>query len=147
MNAPLPERARDFARHALSGQTDKAYAPLTAHAERMAERFEDPTARAVAYLHDVIEDSDTPLEDLSNRFPREVVDAVVVLTRLDGERYSDYIARVAQAGGIALAVKRADVDDHLAHREHIPESLIQRYERAREAMGNANPDNQPMMRA
>ena len=134
-----PEDARAFAREALAGLTDKAGDPLVAHAERMAERVEGMAAKQVAYLHDVCEDSDVSAEDLRRRFPEEVVVAVIDLTRMPGERYFDYIQRVAGAGGLALTIKRADIQDHLDHRQHIPASLARRYERAQAVLLRTHP--------
>lgn len=131
MDPSTPEDARDFARQALAGLTDKAGDPLVAHAERMADTFHDPIAKQVAYLHDVIEDSDVTAEALAERFPAAVVDAVVVLTRRPGEIYKDYIRRVALTGGLPRSVKQADVRDHLKHARHITPSLARRYRRAR----------------
>ena len=132
-----PEKARNFAREALAGSTDKAGDPLTAHAERMAGQFEDPVHRQVAYLHDVLEDSDVTARQLSERFPLEVVRAVFALTRAAHETYFEYIGRVAQSGSLPIAVKLADVNDHLKHREHIGASLAKRYERAKKMLEGA----------
>lgn len=87
MTSATPEDARNFAREALAGQTDKAGAPLTAHAERMAATLESETAQQVAYLHDVLEDSDVTRGELRRHFSAEVVDAVEVLTRQGGGRF------------------------------------------------------------
>lgn len=132
-----PEHAHAFAREALAGLTDKAGDPLIAHAERMAERFEDPTLKQVAYLHDVLEDSDVAVEELTGRFPPVVALAVFALTRQAGETYFEYIGRVAQSGSVPRRVKLADIADHLQRREHIPASLARRYERAQKVLLDA----------
>lgn len=61
----------------------------------------------VAYLHDILEDTDVTEALLRAHFSAEVVDAVVAITKIDGEKYSDYIAKVA-ANKIALDVKLQD---------------------------------------
>ena len=132
-----PDRARNFARESLAGLTDKAGDPLTAHAERMAEQFEDPIHQQVAYLHDVLEGSDVTTRQLRGRFPLEVIRAVFALTRAAHETYFEYIGRVAQSGSLPIAVKLADVNDHLEHRERIQASLARRYERARKMLEDA----------
>lgn len=50
-----------------------------------------PHAVATAWLHDVVEDTTvTPEQPLEQGFPREVVDAVVALTRLRGDAGENY---------------------------------------------------------
>ena len=58
------DRAAAFAKMALRGKTDKASKPLFDHASRVADRMETYGDRTVAYLHDVVEDSDVELSDL-----------------------------------------------------------------------------------
>ena len=60
----------------------------------------------VAWLHDVVEDSDVTLDELRDDFSDAIVDA---LTRRDA-RGDDYYRRVA-SNDLAVAVKRADIWD------------------------------------
>ncbi|WP_241665904.1 hypothetical protein [Prescottella subtropica] len=53
----------------------------------------DDLAVAVAWLHDVVEDTETTLADLEQSFLPEVTAAVDALTRRDGETPADYYAR------------------------------------------------------
>lgn len=62
---------------------------------------------AVAYLHDILEDTSCTVAELSEFFPDEVVEAVVALTKIPGEDYYEYIARV-KGNPIALHVKIHD---------------------------------------
>lgn len=65
--------------------------------------------RVVGLLHDIVEDTDVTLKQLSDMgFPDEVVDAVDHLTRRDGEPYDDYIRRLC-LNLVAIAVKTADI--------------------------------------
>lgn len=73
----------------------------------------DDVTRAVAVLHDVIEDTEMTeftLRGLLDGYKEAdvVVDAVVAVTKVDGESYGDYIARVMN-NPIARAVKVADM--------------------------------------
>jgi len=124
--------ARMLARLALSEKFDKAGEPLFAHAERMAAHAETYGEATVAFLHDILEDTDCTEEELRDVFTDVVVDAVVVLTRRQEETYQQYIERVAEDEAIfARPVKVLDVEDHLSNNlESIPESLIQRYRKA-----------------
>lgn len=68
--------------------------------------------QAVAWLHDVIEDSPFTAENLIEwGMPTHVVDAVTCLTKLKGESRDDYYARV-KSNPIALVVKLADISDN-----------------------------------
>ena len=94
---------------------------------------EGADAQMVAWLHDVIEDSAVTAADLrASGIPAHIVDAVVLLTR-GPETYATYIDTLRAAQNpLALAVKRADLRDHLrpetAHL--LPRSARRRYERA-----------------
>lgn len=113
--------ARELASTAHARQVDKAGAPYIEHPRRVAARVagdelagaqvRDELAVAVAWLHDVVEDTDVTAEVLRAAFPEEVVAAVLALTRRAGEEPDVYYARVA-ANPLALRVKRADIADN-----------------------------------
>lgn len=70
-------RAKAIARGAHQGQTDKAGRPYLEHPARVASRVNgDSTAEVIAWLHDVVEDTNITLKDLAQQFPPTVVDAV-----------------------------------------------------------------------
>jgi hypothetical protein len=56
------------------------------------------TVLAVALLHDILEDyaEDVKVRDLAAVFPADVVEAVVALTRIPGEKYMAYIDRLSK---------------------------------------------------
>jgi len=65
--------------------------------------------RSVAYLHDVIEDTDADVDFLRKiGFPNEIIDAVVAMTHNDNESYFDYVVR-ASKNKIAKQVKMFDL--------------------------------------
>lgn len=110
--AELERRAQGIARRAHTGQTDKAGRPYIEHVQRVVAALTDPRERAVAWLHDVIEDTPVTAADLrAEGFPEGVVAGVVALTHRPGEPRSDYYARV-RADPLALAVKEADLADN-----------------------------------
>lgn len=109
--------ARAIAIRAHHGQVDKCGEPYITHPERVAagvraDLRHDADAEAVAWLHDVVEDTDVTLDDLRfERFPRRVVDAVDAITKRKGESFADYYERV-KANPLALVVKWHDVADN-----------------------------------
>lgn len=107
-------RARDIAQAAHAGQVDKAGAPYFAHPARIAASLDDPAARCVAYLHDVVEDCrDWTLARLREEgMPPEIVAAVDALTKRAGEDTEAYLARVL-ANPLAVRVKIADLRDNM----------------------------------
>lgn len=101
--------ARALATRAHAGQTDKAGRPYIEHPADVASRLDDADARAAAWLHDVVEDTDVTLADLRTAgFPDAVVDAVDAVTKRPGENYEDAIARAGQ-DPVGRLVKRADI--------------------------------------
>lgn len=95
------ERAQRVARRAHAGQVDKVGAAYIEHPRRVAQRVRGYAApqdlestRAVAWLHDVVEDTPVSLEDLERDFPAEVVAGVDAMTRREAEAPEEYYARV-----------------------------------------------------
>lgn len=67
---------------------------------------------AVAYLHDILEDTKIPYIELANAFTLEVVDAVLAITKVEGQSYPEYITKV-KANHVAHMVKIADTTCNL----------------------------------
>lgn len=109
---PTAKAAADFAERAHVGQIDKSGAPYIEHPTRVAAKLAAPVAKAVALLHDVLEDTDVTEAELRQEFGDEVTDAVVALTRVAGEPPESYYARI-RANGLALQAKLADIHDNL----------------------------------
>ena len=108
------ERAERLARAAHAGQRDLV-GPYHLHLERVVAMVEGDEAKAVAWLHDIIEDTAvSALDLLAAGIPEPVVDAVRVLTRTQPDVYLDYIKIIKTEGSAAAqAVKIADLVDHL----------------------------------
>lgn len=110
------ERAIEIAAAAHKDQTDKAGNPYIAHPLRVALDFirsGDETRAIIAILHDVIEDTDVTADALRNEgFFNEIVDAVVALSRQDGESYEAFLDRAA-SNDLARPVKIADLRDNM----------------------------------
>ena len=106
-------RAVRIATNAHRGQTGKDGRPYIEHCERVAMRVE-PGLRPIAYLHDVVERSESwSLDRLRlDGFPEAMIDAVDALTRRSGEEDESLLSRSA-ANPMALIVRRADLEDNL----------------------------------
>lgn len=102
--------ALQLAKQAHKGQKDKAGKDYIQHPIHVAEQMQTDIEKTVAYLHDVVEDTDVTLSLLQEMgFPGEVVDAVDAITKRSGEEYNDYLQRVV-GNPIARKVKIADME-------------------------------------
>lgn len=110
----MVEKAKRWAVEAHAGQKDKAGENyFTAHVSVVAKGVNnDPVAEAVAYLHDTVEDTTITMEDIQAEFPKEVADAVDVLTRRKKMSYAEYIWLVRQ-NPIATKVKLSDLHSNM----------------------------------
>jgi hypothetical protein len=109
----LLETALQIALTAHAGQQDKAGRPYILHPLRVMGAMHTDEERAVALLHDVIEDGDWDRARLLEAWiPAEVAEAVETLTKRDGEDYAAFIDRVL-GNPLAARVKRADIEDNL----------------------------------
>lgn len=88
------ERAKEFARRYHRGQVDKAGQDYFFHLETVANSCGNDFLKVVAYLHDIVEDTECSLADVRKEFGDRVADTVDHLTRREDERYFDYIERV-----------------------------------------------------
>jgi (p)ppGpp synthase/HD superfamily hydrolase len=125
--------AERIAVFAHAGQFEESTGdPYICHVERVVNFVKGDEAKAVAWLHDVIEDSPLDAQDLLKYgISPAVIYAVVLLSREEEgeETYADYIRSIKNSGNpLALAVKIADMRDHL--RPSCPERLRPRYEKA-----------------
>ena len=89
--------------------------PYVTHPERVVKRVVgDVDAEAVAWLHDVLEDtSETEQSLLDASIPARIVDAVKALTKSPNVEYEEYIAGV-KGNPLALKVKVQDMLDNLS---------------------------------
>ncbi len=111
------EKAKEIAHRAHSGQTRRdGVTPYIHHPEAVVSRLsgEHPHVIATAWLHDVIEDTaETATTLLEAGIPKEVVEAVVTLTKTDWMDYPNYLDSVHE-NPIARKVKVADMLANLA---------------------------------
>lgn len=110
--AELVELARVVAREMHAGVLDRGKQPYIDHPAWVASRLDkhDHLGRAVAWLHDVVEDTSVTLQDLRGiGVPEVVLAAVDAITKRPGEEKLPYYRRVA-ANPIAYRVKLADLE-------------------------------------
>lgn len=114
--SPLEEAIR-IAVEAHAGQVDKGGEPYILHPLRLMHQMETDSARIVAVLHDVIEDSTFTVDDLINRGidPSDATLVDVFLTHRKGQDYGEYIDQLAAMTprSIPKLVKIADLRDNL----------------------------------
>ncbi|MDD2954736.1 MAG: HD domain-containing protein [Oscillospiraceae bacterium] len=105
---PLTNKALRLAYNAHAGQLDQSGQPYVFHPYHLAEQMTDEISVCVALLHDVAEDTAVTLEELEREFPREVTEALRLLTHTPGSDYFTYVRAIAQ-NPVARAVKLADL--------------------------------------
>lgn len=124
---------------AHDGQLDKSGEPYILHCLRVMLAQTTDEARIVGVLHDLLEDTRWAAGGLrALGFSDEIVQAIEVLTRSEGEPYYGYLERVI-GNELALAVKRADVRDNLRPLadELRSSSNSKKYAHALEVLGKA----------
>lgn len=105
----IAQMAQSIATIAHEDQTDKNGAPYITHPAAVASFVTTDDEKAVAWLHDVIEDTPVTASDLLEMgFPQRIVDAVVLLTRTKEVSSEDYYIAIRK-NPLARTVKLADI--------------------------------------
>ncbi len=108
----LVRKAEAIARVAHVKQVDKAGQPYIGHIERVAARVTSDEAKCVAWLHDVLEDSDVlPEAEMRRIFGDEITEGVLSVTHRENESYEDFVRRAAE-NPLGREVKIADLIDN-----------------------------------
>lgn len=106
------EKALQIAINAHYGQEDKAGEPYIFHPLRVMNRCHSLEAKVVAILHDVAEDTNVSIKDISKEsFPSFIIEAVSLLYHNKDTDYFDYIRKLAD-NPLAKEVKLADLKDN-----------------------------------
>ena len=89
----------------------------------------------VGWLHDTVEDTAVTLSEIEARFGPETAAAVSAISRRDGEKWSDYLGRVA-ANPVARQVKISDLIDNsnLGRIPHVTMKDVKRQTRYNKAL-------------
>lgn len=95
-------------------QKDKGGKPYILHPLRLMMRLRtnDEVLMSIAVLHDVVEDSEVSLENLTEMgFSKRVTDALSLLTHRKSDTYEEYIRRIGTSRDATL-VKIEDLRDN-----------------------------------
>ena len=107
------EKAMMLAAKGHMGQLDKGGHPYILHPTRVMLSCKTVEEKTVAMMHDLLEDTAYTEDDLREEgFPAEIIEAVVCLTKTEGEEYADYVERICQ-NKLAARVKLADLKDNM----------------------------------
>ena len=107
---PLTKKALKISFNAHKDQVDKSGMPYVYHPFHLAEQMNDEYSTCVALLHDVVEDTDISLDDLTSEgFPAEVIDALTLMTHDDKVPYMDYVRKI-KTHPIATKVKVQELE-------------------------------------
>ncbi|MEM1210201.1 MAG: hypothetical protein AAF586_03885 [Planctomycetota bacterium] len=123
----LVRNAEQIARRAHEGQFRRdGLTPYVVHPRAVAARVAgDVVAEAVAWLHDVLEDTDETADTLAAAgVPTQVIDSVKRLTKTKGAEYQAYLA-IIRKDPIARKVKMADMLANLS--DNPTERQIRKY--------------------
>ena len=108
------EKALLLAVQAHAGQLDKSGRPYILHPLRLMAQMDSQEAQLVALLHDIVEDTSTTFDDLSQLgLPENVLEAIRLLTHdKTNEPYQNYMTCL-KTNPLARKVKLADLKDNM----------------------------------
>jgi len=117
-NITQEDIAKFIAHLAHQGQVRRpGILPYITHPEAVAESFpkEDIKARAVAWLHDVLEENKafTPALLKVLGIDDDIIDAVVILTRIPGQTVDEYVNGFLESE-LPCRVKIADIKHNMS---------------------------------
>ena len=104
----LTNKAMKIAYRAHHGQVDYNGIPYIYHPIHLAEEMEDEISCCAALLHDVVEDTEVTMEELTKEFPADIIEILKLLTHEEGVDYFDYV-RAIRGNPIAVKIKLADI--------------------------------------
>ena len=125
------EQAIALAAKQHEGEVDKANSPYILHPLRVMLNVPTIEHKIVAVLHDILEDTETTIEDLYQfGFQEHIIDAIVALTKKQGETRLEAAQRARQ-NPIARVVKLADINDNM-DLSRIQSPTVKDFERLKE---------------
>lgn len=129
------EDAICLAANAHKGQKDLEGSPYILHPLRVGMMGQNYEEMVTGFLHDVVEDTDISFSQLEEKgVSDEVIAALKLLTRNDGETYWEYVERIARSDNkLALRVKLNDLSHNLERgKKYGHFDLVKKHERAYE---------------
>lgn len=133
----LLEQAQELAKQQFAGVTDKSGVDYyEGHLCSVAGLVNTEEEKTVAFLHDILEDTDYPEEKLREQFGDKIVDAILQITHkgeVSEAEYIRYILDLKESGNaLAIAVKIADLTNNSDYRRlgvNSPEELSEKDKR------------------
>lgn len=104
--------AKELSEFAHYEQKDKAGVAYYLHPRAVAAKLTEEDEIITALLHDTLEDTSVTEATIRNLFGDTVADAVVSVTRKEGEDYFDFVRRAKQ-NPIGRKVKIADLEHNM----------------------------------
>ena len=133
---PMLELALSIATKAHRGQFDKVGIDYIEHPIFVASQVDSEEEKAVALLHDVIEDSSVTAEELLNAgLPETVVTAIQILSKKKGQDYQTYLENV-KSNPLARVIKLADLkhNSDLSRLSSVTDKDLERLEKYKKAI-------------
>ena len=126
------EEARDFAEQHLPERVYKHSIRVAGCVRGLLPRYTGADfhdACVLAFLHDVVEDTEVTLDEIEEKFGKYIRNCVNALTHdKEFETYPQYIDRIMDSNlPEAKLVKHADMKDHLAQKETLTPRLKEKY--------------------
>lgn len=120
---------------AHKGQKDKAGRMYIFHPFKVALTSKGYKTKIVALLHDVVEDSNITIQDLSKHFDKDIILAVDCITKKKGQDYQEYL-NIIKDNELARKVKIADLihNSDLSRLKIITEKDYKRKEKYQKAI-------------
>lgn len=128
---PITKKAMKLCFEAHKEQVDKSGLPYVFHPFHLAEQMQTEETTVVALLHDLVEDTDYTIEDLTGmEFSKNITDAIALMTHTADVAYMDYVRKIKN-NPIAKAVKLADLkhNSDLTRLDVVDEKALNRREK------------------
>ncbi|MGN0006255.1 MAG: GTP pyrophosphokinase [Candidatus Gastranaerophilaceae bacterium] len=132
----MTKKALKLSFEAHKNQVDKSGMPYVYHPFHLAEQMSDEDKTIVALLHDVVEDTDYTLDDLSLMgFSDAIIEVISLMTHDKNTTYIDYIVHISK-NSIAKAVKLADLkhNSDLTRLDVVTDKDLNRVEKYKKAI-------------
>lgn len=135
-------KAKEYAKKKHQSQKRKDGRPYIIHPEGVAnlvrEYGGDWEQEAIAWLHDVIEDTQTSYEEIKNEFGESIADGVQALTNpenLTKEHKAEYLAnKINTMTPKLVTIKLCDRLNNVRDFENAPSHFVKAYKRGTEEL-------------
>ena len=128
---PITKKALKLCFEEHKEQVYKSGMPYVFHPFHLAEQMKTEETTVVALLHDLVEDTDYTIEDLTSMgFSKSITDAIALMTHANDVEYMDYVCEIKN-NPIAKVVKLADLKHNadLTRLDVVDEKALRRREK------------------